>query len=496
MIFLIATAAVCMGGIVAYLAYEKGRAPLIWALYGTVAAPIALVHILLARARADDSRGATRAQSVNDRDPILARAEHAGGERIASYASLLANRPPARLKAAPEPDHMTSTETEPTHNMFADKSFNGRTTRSPAERAEPSFGQTAAPAHATGQRGGEFKLNASDRIGASFTAPSSAQGAEDRARAPLSIDPAAQRGQDKSIAGKLFAAGAIAVAVAAGVFVFGPTLARLVPPELAFWSKPQVQEVKNTSAPSAPGLSPSTPGVAPSSELPGGTGGSNEARDVGTAKFGGPIKSDPKAPVYQSSGAAPVDLAAATRGMKPVDVPNESVGEPKPEAKSEPKSAPKAAAPKAEPKPAPPPAAAKADAPKAVAKADATKPAPKPAAAPKAAPQEDFLSMVNKAIGTKSAAPASPAPQSAAVGAGEAVGQVSEANDLVQSVQMKLRERGFDPGAVDGRTGPQTVQAVREYQQSVGLPADGLIDVALMERLGVVGKRLQFPSGR
>jgi hypothetical protein len=249
-----------------------------------------------------------------------------------------------------------------------------------------------------------------------------------------------------------------------------------------------------------------------SQALPGGNTTVDDAREVGAARFGGPIKSDTKAPAYTGSSATPTDLAAATRGMKPVDVPEETKSAPKTETKAEPKSvAPKAVA-KSEPKAVtPPPARAEApkEAPKAVPKAAAVAPAPKaepkrvetakaeppkveaPKAAPKAAPPEDFLSMVNKAITTGTA------PQPAQTNTeSERIEQVGAANDLVQSVQVKLRERGYDPGTIDGRTNPKTVQAIRDYQQSIGMPADGLIDVALMERLGVVGKRLQFPTGR
>ncbi|MCD6074568.1 MAG: peptidoglycan-binding protein, partial [Rhodospirillales bacterium] len=290
--------------------------------------------------------------------------------------------------------------------------------------------------------------------------------------------------------------------------------ARLVPPQLAFWSQPEVKDVKNTapagmtppSAPSgaAPGATPNgAPGVASNEPLPGGNTTAGDAKEVGAAKFGGPIKSDTKAPAYSGSSATPTDLAAATRGMKPVDVPEETKSEPKSAPKTETKAdVPKAPA-KSETKsasvtPAPAKSEAKAaptPAPKAETKSAAVTPAPKAeapkAAAPKAAPPEDFLSMVNKAITTGTAPQPSPARSDA-----EQIEQVSAANDLVQSVQMKLRERGYDPGSIDGRTNPKTVQAIRDYQQSVGMPADGLIDVALMERLGVVGKRLQFPTGR
>jgi hypothetical protein len=400
--------------------------------------------------------------------------------------------------------------------MFADK----RNQTTPAQRAEPSFGPAAstsgAPAGGNPARAAanDFMLNASDRIGAPHTAQAFAPSGDMRSRAPLSIDPNAERAQSRPIAGRLFAVGAVAVAVAAGFFVLGPTLARLVPPQLAFWSQPEVKDVKNTapagmtppSAPSgaAPGATPNgAPGVASNEPLPGGNTTAGDAKEVGAAKFGGPIKSDTKAPAYSGSSATPTDLAAATRGMKPVDVPEEKsapkaetkADAPKAPAKSEPKAASVTPTPppaKSEPKAvaAPPAPAPKAE-PKRVETAKAEAPKAAAPAAPKAAPPEDFLSMVNKAITTGTAPQPSPARSNA-----EQVEQVSAANDLVQSVQVKLRERGYDPGSIDGRTNPKTVQAIRDYQQSVGMTPDGLIDVALMERLGVVGKRLQFPTGR
>jgi len=491
MIFLIAAAALCMGGIVAYLAREKGRNPLTWAIYGTIAAPIALPHILIVNPLHDadgdvwaEIRDAIQTQSVNDQRPILSKP---GNRR---EALLRQTRAPS-VSADLNPEQRR----EPKADMFADK----RNPSTPTQRAEPSFGSAAPAGNATRTASNDFMLNASDRIGATHSA--AAPSGDARTRAPLSIDPNAERAESRPIAGRLFAFGAIAVAVAAGFFVLGPTLAKLVPPELAFWAKPAVTEVKNTSAPTGMTPSDAAPGTAPSipsfNALPGGNVTGNSAKDVGEAKFGGPIKSDTKAPAYQASGAAPVDLGMATRGMKPVDVPEET--------KSAPQAAPKADAPKAksEPKavaatPTPTPA------PKAETKSAALTPAPAPApkaaapAAPKpVAPPEDFLSMVNKAITPgSSSASRTAAPQQTATRGDDQGEQVSAANDLVQSVQIKLRERGYDPGSIDGRTNPKTVQAVRDYQQSVGMTPDGLIDVALMEKLGVVGKRLQFPGGR
>ena len=43
----------------------------------------------------------------------------------------------------------------------------------------------------------------------------------------------------------------------------------------------------------------------------------------------------------------------------------------------------------------------------------------------------------------------------------------------VREVQAELQRRGYDVGPVDGRLGPRTRTAIRQYQQQNGLPADG-----------------------
>lgn len=42
-------------------------------------------------------------------------------------------------------------------------------------------------------------------------------------------------------------------------------------------------------------------------------------------------------------------------------------------------------------------------------------------------------------------------------------------------LQQALAARGFDPGPVDGVNGPLTLRAVRAFQRSVGLDADGIV---------------------
>ncbi|MGQ9425868.1 lytic murein transglycosylase [Gilvimarinus sp. F26214L] len=55
----------------------------------------------------------------------------------------------------------------------------------------------------------------------------------------------------------------------------------------------------------------------------------------------------------------------------------------------------------------------------------------------------------------------------------------------VEGLQNVLKDRGFDPGEVDGQLGPATARAIRAYQHSAGKVADGFADQELLEALGV-----------
>ncbi|MEM9754438.1 MAG: lytic murein transglycosylase [Pseudomonadota bacterium] len=50
-------------------------------------------------------------------------------------------------------------------------------------------------------------------------------------------------------------------------------------------------------------------------------------------------------------------------------------------------------------------------------------------------------------------------------------------------LQRLLTAAGFSPGRVDGIIGPNTIQAVREYQSAAGLVPDGYASLALLQRL-------------
>ena len=53
----------------------------------------------------------------------------------------------------------------------------------------------------------------------------------------------------------------------------------------------------------------------------------------------------------------------------------------------------------------------------------------------------------------------------------------------LQALQTALNERGFASGAPDGMMGPATRDALRRYQRSAGLPADGYPTLDLLQRL-------------
>jgi hypothetical protein len=53
----------------------------------------------------------------------------------------------------------------------------------------------------------------------------------------------------------------------------------------------------------------------------------------------------------------------------------------------------------------------------------------------------------------------------------------------VRGIQVLLTYKGFAPGGVDGRSGQHTVNAIRAFQQSIGVAETGQIDTALVTAL-------------
>lgn len=56
----------------------------------------------------------------------------------------------------------------------------------------------------------------------------------------------------------------------------------------------------------------------------------------------------------------------------------------------------------------------------------------------------------------------------------------------VERIQELLKEKGFDPGFIDGEFGPGTEAAVMAFQKSEGLAEDGIVGLQTQKALGMV----------
>jgi peptidoglycan hydrolase-like protein with peptidoglycan-binding domain len=60
--------------------------------------------------------------------------------------------------------------------------------------------------------------------------------------------------------------------------------------------------------------------------------------------------------------------------------------------------------------------------------------------------------------------------------------------EQVKAAQQALKDKGHDPGAIDGMMGPKTQAAVRDFQGKEGLKASGRLDAETLAKLGVDAK--------
>ena len=66
----------------------------------------------------------------------------------------------------------------------------------------------------------------------------------------------------------------------------------------------------------------------------------------------------------------------------------------------------------------------------------------------------------------------------------------TNANDMngdstVRRAQEALNSKGYSPGAIDGRLGPNTESAIRSFQEKNGIAATGTLDSATQSALGI-----------
>ena len=73
-------------------------------------------------------------------------------------------------------------------------------------------------------------------------------------------------------------------------------------------------------------------------------------------------------------------------------------------------------------------------------------------------------------------------------GAAFAQAATREPSEMVKAAQQALKDKGLDPGKVDGRMGPKTQAALREFQKARGMESTGELDAKTTDALGMDGK--------
>jgi len=61
--------------------------------------------------------------------------------------------------------------------------------------------------------------------------------------------------------------------------------------------------------------------------------------------------------------------------------------------------------------------------------------------------------------------------------------------EQVRAVQQALKDKGHDPGTIDGVMGPKTRSALRDFQKKEGIKDTGRLDQETMSKLGVEGSK-------
>lgn len=88
-------------------------------------------------------------------------------------------------------------------------------------------------------------------------------------------------------------------------------------------------------------------------------------------------------------------------------------------------------------------------------------------------PQEELAAISGTATLTDASTAAAPA--DAATDATAVAAAPADESTRIREIQLALRAAGFEPGSADGRMGPRTKTAIREFQQANGLQPDGKV---------------------
>lgn len=76
---------------------------------------------------------------------------------------------------------------------------------------------------------------------------------------------------------------------------------------------------------------------------------------------------------------------------------------------------------------------------------------------------------------------------------GQQISPSSLSESQIRELQQALNKQGFDAGNVDGKWGPETEAALRNFQQKQGMQGDGQLNMQTVEALGL--DRSQFAAG-
>ena len=70
-----------------------------------------------------------------------------------------------------------------------------------------------------------------------------------------------------------------------------------------------------------------------------------------------------------------------------------------------------------------------------------------------------------------------------------APGGIAMGDEKVKAAQQALKDKGHDPGTVDGKMGPKTMAALRDFQKEQGMEATGHLDDKTVQGLGMDGAK-------
>ena len=76
------------------------------------------------------------------------------------------------------------------------------------------------------------------------------------------------------------------------------------------------------------------------------------------------------------------------------------------------------------------------------------------------------------------------------------IGKPYMQGDDVREVQTLLKQKGFDPGDIDGAYGPITEKAVKAYQETKRLKVDGIVGIITWGSLHASEASDKTPIGR